>query len=78
MDSYSHCSCAFLRWRAIENKFTSYNTYLKKVEGKFEVDGLGWEHHIDDAERHWFRYSGRSTWIALLSINIALAVWAIF
>lgn len=67
----------FLRWRAIEHKFTAYNTYLKKVEERFEVDGLGWEHHIDDAGRHWFRHYGRITWAALFFINIALAVWAI-
>lgn len=66
-----------LRWRAIEDKFTTFNEYVRQVEERFELDGLGWEHHINDAGRHWFRKSERLTWGALVLGNVALALWAV-
>lgn len=37
----------FLRWRALEDKFTAFNAYLRRVEDRFRLDGLGWEHYIN-------------------------------
>jgi hypothetical protein len=32
----------FLRWRAIEYKFSVFNEYLRRIEDRFGLEGLGW------------------------------------
>lgn len=66
----------FLRWRAIERKFETYRTYLLRLETAFELEGFGWEHHIQSAGKHEFRYYGWGFWCLLFAGNVFLAVWA--
>ena len=68
----------FFRWRAIENKFSTFGAYIKKVEERFDLEGLGWEHFIEGPSRHWFRPYGWVTWISLIIGNFALALWMIY
>ncbi len=59
----------FLRWRALEQKFATVGGYLLRIEQAFELDGLGWEHHLKVVGKHWFRFHGWLFWFLLLIGN---------
>lgn len=75
----------FLRWRALENKFEAFGKYLLRVEKGLELDGYGWEHHINASVKNrfrinarvknWFRIYGWGFWCLLFAGNIFLALW---
>jgi len=64
----------FLRSRAFEKKYDAFNTYLRRVEEKFELEGLGWEKFIHERGRHLFKYYSTFIWSALALGNIGLAI----
>lgn len=39
-----------LRWRALEAKFDTFNSYLRKVEKSFDLGELGWEQFLNHTE----------------------------
>lgn len=65
----------FFRWRGLENKFTTCGAYLARLERSFELDGLGWEQHIQAQARRWFRFHGWLFWILLALANLAASLW---
>lgn len=68
-------SILFIRWRGLNNKFDAINSYIRKIEQSFELDGLGWETFIDqDKKRHWFSWYQWPFWILLILGNLYLAL----
>lgn len=65
----------FFRWRGLENKFTTCGAYLARLESAFELDGLGWEHHIQAQARRWFRFHGWLFWVLLALGNLGASLW---
>lgn len=59
----------FLRWRALEQKFATLGGYLVRIEQAFELDGLGWEHHLKVVGKHWFRFHAWLLWFLLFTGN---------
>jgi hypothetical protein len=59
----------FLRWRALEQKFAAIGAYLFQIETTLELEGLGWEHHLQVVGKHWFRFHGWLFWILLVTGN---------
>lgn len=74
----------FLRWRALDDKFTTFGKYLRRVENGLGLEGYGWEHHINTSVkdffgikarvRNWFRIYGWGFWCLLFAGNVFLAL----
>ena len=68
----------FLRWRALEQKFATFGGYLLRVEQAFELEGLGWEHHLKVVGKHWFRFHGWLFWFLLFTGNSLIGhLWSL-
>ena len=67
------------RKRAIsfDKKFEAFRLYLMKVEEKFDLEGLGWEHFLEEHGSDWFSGSARPFWNVLLWGNLAFAFVAV-
>lgn len=68
-----------LRKRAIafDKKFEAFRVYLLKVEEQFNLEGLGWEHFLEDYGSDWFSASARPFWKVLFWGNIVFAIIAV-
>ena len=68
----------FLRWRALEQKFTTFGGYLHRIEQSFDLEALGWEHHLKVVGKHWFRFHGWLFWFLLFTGNTVVGrLWSL-
>jgi hypothetical protein len=66
----------FLRARALDAKFDAFHKYLLRIEKRFDVGDLGWEHFLNEQGKDWFSGSARPFWYFLMLGNFILAVGA--
>lgn len=64
------------RAKSFDEKFKAFRVYLLKLEDRFELEGLGWEHFLDGYGSDWFSRSARPFWKVLLTGNLLFAVVA--
>lgn len=63
-----------LRAFSLDKKFDTFHKYILNLESQFNLEGLGWEHHIGNKKRGWFTLYNRLFWGILFLGNFIAGV----